>query len=68
MLRTFEKGFHLFRTSHHPDKESPKFRGELSSICEWDECACKFDGRGWLTEPTSTAITTLAPMENMVDT
>lgn len=35
MLRTFENGLHLFRTSHHPDKESPKFRGELSSVCTW---------------------------------
>ena len=28
----FEKGFHLFTRSHHPEIVSPKFLGELSSI------------------------------------
>jgi len=32
-LLALEKGFHLFRSNHHPETESPKFRGELSSIC-----------------------------------
>lgn len=32
-LRAFEKGFQRLISSHHPETESPKFRGELSSIC-----------------------------------
>ena len=33
MLLAFENGFQRLMRSHHPDTESPKFRGELSSSC-----------------------------------
>lgn len=32
MLRALEKGFQRLMKSHTPDTESPKLRGELSSI------------------------------------
>ena len=31
-VRALENGFHRLMKSHHPDTESPKFLGELSSI------------------------------------
>jgi hypothetical protein len=55
--------------SHHPETESPKFRGELSSIwviaCKTREVEVTMKKP---TEPTSDANTTLAPIENIVDT
>lgn len=63
-----ENGFHLLIRSHQPDTESPKFRGELSSIYSevvgFQYCIyCEIR-----TDPTSEANTAEAPMETIAAT
>ena len=55
-LRALEKGFHRLMNNHTPETESPKFRGELSSILRTtsgncNQC-CRNFRRGKLHSPT----------------
>ena len=62
-----ENGFQRLRSSQKPDTESPNDRGELSSI--YSVLDGSYDRSfAMLTEPTSDAITTLAPIDIMVET
>lgn len=65
----FENGFQRLINNQTPETESPKLRGELSSIYgSVNHWSCHHSALRLLTEPTSEAITALVPIVIMADT